>query len=115
MKKLKKRCKHDQMHLSAAILTQWRHPVASTKALDLFHQVMCSVLYRRTTAAIKMAIKVGPFFVLWLCHLLFPWRPLGGYGVSSCPIVVSSGFPVSPGHAASSNAICITPAHRHNH
>ncbi len=50
-----------------------------------------------------------------ICWLLFvcllPWRPLGQYGVSSCPMPASSGFRSSPGHAASGNAICIAPAH----
>ncbi len=48
--------------LLAAILAQWQHPVASREALDLLHQAICAVLYRRTAAAIKMACKVGAFF-----------------------------------------------------
>jgi hypothetical protein len=63
MKKLKKnRRMLDRLQLSAAILARWRHPVASTKALDLLHWKMCAVLYRRTAAVIKIAIKVGAFF-----------------------------------------------------
>jgi hypothetical protein len=46
----------------AAILAQWRHPVASTKALDLLYWETRVVLYRRTAAAIKMTGKVGTFF-----------------------------------------------------
>jgi hypothetical protein len=57
---------HDRLHLLAAIITQWQHPVASTKALDLLHWAMRAVSYRRTAMAIKMAIKVGQFFVLVL-------------------------------------------------
>jgi hypothetical protein len=53
----------DQLHVLAAILTQWQHPVAFTKALDLLHWVMHTVLYPHTAAAIKMASKVGPFFI----------------------------------------------------
>jgi hypothetical protein len=53
---------HDRLQLSAAILAQWQHPVASIKALELLHQAMHGVLYRHTAAAIKMARKVGPFF-----------------------------------------------------
>jgi hypothetical protein len=56
----------DQLHLLAAILARWQHPVASTKALDLLHQAMHVVLYQRTAVAIKMASKVGPFFVIVL-------------------------------------------------
>jgi hypothetical protein len=67
MKKLeKKQGRHDQFQLLAAILARWRSPVASTKALDLLHQSMHTVLYRCTTAAIKTAIKVDPFFVIIL-------------------------------------------------
>ncbi len=54
-----------------------------------------------------------------ICWLLFvcllPWRPLGQYGASSCPMPASSGFRISPGHAALGNAICIAPAHHHGH
>jgi hypothetical protein len=64
MKKLKKNWHmHDHLHLSAAILARWRHSVASTKAPDLLHQAMGMVSYWRTTAAIKTASKVGPFFL----------------------------------------------------
>ncbi len=52
----------DRLQLLAAILTQWWHTVASTKALDFLHQAMRAVLYRRTATVIKMASKVGPFF-----------------------------------------------------
>jgi hypothetical protein len=57
----------DQLHVLAAILTRWWHPVASTKALDLLYQAMHAVLYRRTTRAIKMARKVGPLFCCFVC------------------------------------------------
>jgi hypothetical protein len=43
------------------ILTQWRRPVASSKLLDLLHQAMHTVLYRRTAAAINMATFLGVF------------------------------------------------------
>ncbi len=58
----------DQLLLLAAILAQWRHPVASSEALDLFYQAMHTVLYRRTATAIKMASKVGVFFIV----VMFP-------------------------------------------
>jgi hypothetical protein len=44
----------DQLHLLVAILAQWQHPVASCEALDLLHQAMHAVSYRRTATAIKM-------------------------------------------------------------
>ncbi len=50
-----------------------------------------------------------------ICWLLFvcllPWWPLGQYRASSCPMLVSSGFWSSPGHAKLGNAICIASAH----
>jgi hypothetical protein len=62
MKKLEKnRHMRDGLQLSAAKLTQWRCPVASTKTLDLLHLAMRMVLYQGITAAIKMASKAGPF------------------------------------------------------
>jgi hypothetical protein len=51
-----------QWLLLAAILAQWQRLVASNKALNLLYQAMRAVLYWRTTAAIKMTSKVGPFF-----------------------------------------------------
>ncbi len=48
--------------LLAAILVQWHHPVASTKALGLLHQAMHALLYQHTAVAIKTASKVSPFF-----------------------------------------------------
>jgi hypothetical protein len=62
MKKLKKKQHmHDQLHLSAAILAQWWHPVAYSEALDLLHWAMQVVTYRCITMAIKIATKVGVF------------------------------------------------------
>jgi hypothetical protein len=43
------------------ILTQWGHPVASSKALDLFHWAMRTVLYWCTAAAMNMATFLGVF------------------------------------------------------
>ena len=58
---------HDQLLLSATRLAQWQHPVASIEALDLdfLYQVMHSVLYWRTTTAIKMASKNGVFLLIF--------------------------------------------------
>jgi hypothetical protein len=43
------------------MLARWRRPVASSKALDLLHWAMCTVLYRHTAAAINMATFLGVF------------------------------------------------------
>jgi hypothetical protein len=56
-----KRHNHVRFILSDIILAQWRHPVASSKALDLFHWAMRAVLYRLTAAAINMATFLGVF------------------------------------------------------
>ncbi len=62
MKKLKKKQgRLDQLQLSAAILAQWQLPVAYSEALDLLHQAMHVVMYRRITMAFKMAIFAGVF------------------------------------------------------
>jgi hypothetical protein len=53
----------------------------------------------------------APLSLCWLS----PWRPPGRYGAISCPIVASSGFQWSPGHAALVDALCIALAHRHGH
>ncbi len=47
---------HDQLQLSA-----WRRLVASNKALNLLHQAMCAVTYRRIAMAIKTASFLGVF------------------------------------------------------
>jgi hypothetical protein len=57
----KKRRSHVRFVLSDIILARWQRPVASSKALDLFHWAMCAVLYRRTAAAINMATFLGVF------------------------------------------------------
>jgi hypothetical protein len=104
----------DRLQLLAAILARWRHLVASNKALNLLYQAMRAVLYRRTATAIKMDSLLGKFFLSSFC-LLLPWRPLGRYGASSCPMAASSGFWSSPGHTALGDAIYITLAHRCGH
>jgi hypothetical protein len=61
------------------ILAQWRQPVASSKALDLHHWAMRTVLYQRTATAIKMASNVGPFFVF----VLFAVAPVAAGAIRS--------------------------------
>jgi hypothetical protein len=76
MKNIKNRHSHVPFMLSATILAQWRHPVASSEALDLLHWAICVVLYRRTSAAIEMASKTDPFF----CHRFVCCCPGGRWG-----------------------------------
>jgi hypothetical protein len=65
MKKLEKnRHMRDQLHLLAAILATWWHPVDSSEALDFLYWAMQAVLYRCTATAIKMAATWVYFFVV---------------------------------------------------
>jgi hypothetical protein len=65
MKKLSKNWgSFDCNTLLEQILAQWRRPVASIESLDIRHQAMRAVSYRRTATAIEMASKVGAFFVV---------------------------------------------------
>ncbi len=71
MKKLERKWHmHDQLHLSAPILTQWWHPVASSEALDLLHWAMCTVLYQHTATVVKIATFIGVFVdcCLFACY-----------------------------------------------
>ncbi len=71
-----------------------------------------------TVPAHRHGHQFGHLFrcICWLLFVcLLPWRPLGQYGASSCPIPASSGFRSSPGHTTSGNAVCIAPAHRRGH
>jgi hypothetical protein len=60
-KHVKNRHMRDRSRLLAAILAQWRRLVASNKALNLLHQAMCAVTYRRIAMAIKTASFSGVF------------------------------------------------------
>ena len=64
--------------------------MASTKALDLFHWEMRAVLYRCTAVAIKMAIKVGPFF-----HRRFVCCCPGGHWCDTEQVVAQCWCPVA--------------------
>jgi hypothetical protein len=48
----------------AQALTQYRHPVASSEALDVCYRVMCPTLYRRIRMAVKIASNLPLFFVI---------------------------------------------------
>jgi hypothetical protein len=45
-------------------LARWRHPVASSEALDVLHRVMCPASYHRIRVAIKIASNSPAFFVI---------------------------------------------------
>jgi hypothetical protein len=68
--KHKKMQSHVPFMLLDIILAQWRHPVASSKALDILHWAMCAVMNRRIAMAIKTASFVGIFFgcCLFACY-----------------------------------------------
>jgi hypothetical protein len=52
---------HVPFMLLGIILARWQRPVASSKALDLPHQAMPTVMYQCIAMAIKMASFVGVF------------------------------------------------------
>jgi hypothetical protein len=47
---------------TAQALARWRHPVASSEALDMLHQAMRPALYRYIAMAIEIAID-SPAFI----------------------------------------------------
>jgi hypothetical protein len=63
--------------LLSIILAQWRRPVASREALDLFHRAMCVVTYRCIAMAIEMAI----FARVFVDCCLYACCPGGRWGV----------------------------------
>jgi hypothetical protein len=48
----------------AQALDQWRHPVGSSEALDVLHQVMCPASYHCIAMAIEMASDSPAFVVV---------------------------------------------------
>ncbi len=77
--------------LSGVILAQWQRPVASIEALDLLHQAMHAVTYRRIAMAIKMAI----FARVFVDCCLYACCPGGRWGdteqvVAQCQHTVAS-------------------------
>jgi hypothetical protein len=107
---------HVRFMLLDIILARWWRPVASSEALDLLHWA---------TRAITNYVPAhchghqNGHLCRCICRLLFvcllPWRLLGRYVASNCPMAASSGFRSSPGHAASGDAIYIAPAHHRGH
>ena len=52
---------HDQFHILAAVLAQWRRPVASIVSLDPLSWVISLALYWRTATVSETADKYGAF------------------------------------------------------
>jgi hypothetical protein len=48
---------------TAQALAQWRHPVASSEALDVLYRVMCPASYRCIAMAIEIVVDLPAFFV----------------------------------------------------
>jgi hypothetical protein len=72
----KNRHSHVQFILLDIILTQWRHPVASSEALDLLHWAIHVVTYWH----IAMAIKTACFLGVFVDCCLFACCPGGCWG-----------------------------------
>ncbi len=95
----KKRRSHVRTMLSGIILARWRHPVASSEALDLLHWAMCAVTYQRIAMAIEMASFAGVF----VDCCLYACCPGGRWGdteqvVARCQCPVASGLAVDMPH-----------------
>jgi len=48
---------------TAQALARWRHPVASSEALDVLHREMRPALYRCIAMAIEIVVDLPAFFV----------------------------------------------------
>ncbi len=97
----KKRPMRDQLQQLAAILAWWWRLVASNKALNLLHWVMCTVTYRR----IAMAIKTATFLGAFVDCCLFVCCPGNCWGnteqvVARCRRPVTSGVALDMPHRA---------------
>jgi hypothetical protein len=53
----------DRRGNTAQALTRWRHPVASSEALDVIHRAMRPTSYHCIAMAIEIAIDSPAFFV----------------------------------------------------
>jgi hypothetical protein len=89
------------LQLLAAILARWRHLVASNKALNLNHQAMYAVTYRR----IAMAIETASFIGVFVDCCLFACCPGSRWGdtervVTRCQRPVASGVALDMTHWA---------------
>jgi hypothetical protein len=93
-KKTKNCCSYVRCILLGIILARWRHPVASSEALDLLNWAMCMVMYRRIAMAIKMASFAGVF----VDCCLYACCPGGRWGNTE-QVVVRCRRPVASGVA----------------
>jgi hypothetical protein len=80
--------------LLGIILAQWRHPVASSEALDLLYWAMHAVTYWR----IAMTIKTASFVGVFVDCCLFACYP-GGRWVDTEQVVARCRHPVASGAA----------------
>jgi hypothetical protein len=48
---------------TAQALARWRHPVASSEALDVLYRAMCPASYRCIAMAIEIVVDLPAFFV----------------------------------------------------
>jgi hypothetical protein len=102
MKKLvENRHMRNRLQLLAAILAQRWRLVASNKALNLLHWVMCAVTYRR----IAMAIETASFLGVFVDCCLFACCPGSRWGdteqvVARCRCPVASGVALDMPHWA---------------
>jgi hypothetical protein len=48
---------------TAQALARWRHPVASSEALDVLHRAMHPTSHRRIRMVIKIVVDLPAFFV----------------------------------------------------
>ncbi len=94
-------CSHVRFILLDIILAQWQCPVASSKALDLLHWAVGTVLYRRTAAAINMATFLGVFVdcCLFACCSGGRWGDTERV-VARCRCPVASGVALDMPHWA---------------
>jgi hypothetical protein len=92
---------HVPTMLLGIILAQWRRPVASSKALDLLHQAMRPITYRRIAMAIKMASFAGVFVdcCLYACCPGSRWGNMEQV-VAQCQCPVASGVALDMPHQA---------------
>ena len=87
--------------LSEQVLTWWWHPMASSEVLDLLHQTMRMVSYRRIVMSIKIASFVGVFVdrCLFACCASGRWGDMEQV-VAQCRHPVASGVALCMLHRA---------------
>jgi hypothetical protein len=111
-------CKHPlrvRLMLSEQMLSQWRRPMVSSKALNLnlLHWAMCSVLYQW----IAMAIKNGQHRRMYFFAVVLLSVALAATGAiqraNTCLMASSSSIECSPEHVVFGDSHGIVPTHLH--